>query len=121
LPKLLAVHQAHGRMATVTAVTPPGRFGAMELAGDRVRRFREKPAGDGASINGGFFVLSPKVMDYIVDETTVWENEPMERLAQEGELFAYQHDGFWHAMDTLRDKNHLETLWVKGSAPWKRW
>jgi glucose-1-phosphate cytidylyltransferase len=121
LAKLLDFHRAHGCLATVTAVVPPGRFGALEMNGDLVKSFREKPAGDGASINGGFFVLSPKVIDYIEGDATVWEREPMERLAREGELTAYHHQGFWQAMDTLRDKSHLEELWATGSAPWKKW
>ncbi len=121
LSKLLAFHKAHGRLATVTSVLPPGRFGALELEGNLVKNFREKPAGDGASINGGFFVLSPKVLDYIEGDSTIWEREPMEALARDGELFAYPHGGFWQAMDTLRDKTHLENLWAKGQAPWKVW
>jgi glucose-1-phosphate cytidylyltransferase len=121
LSHLLAFHRGHGRLASVTAVTPPGRFGALELTGDRVTNFREKPAGDGGSINGGFFVLSPKVIDYITDDTTMWEREPMDRLAREGQLCAYLHDGFWQAMDTLRDKKQLEALWSEGQAPWKVW
>jgi glucose-1-phosphate cytidylyltransferase len=121
LTKLLAFHRDHGGLATVTSVAPPGRFGALELDGSRVQSFREKPAGDGASINGGFFVLSPKVIDYVTDDSTIWESGPMERLARDGQLFAYPHQGFWQAMDTLRDKNHLEALWSKGDAPWKLW
>ena len=121
LAKLLAFHQAHRQLATVTAVVPPGRFGALELVDNRVMSFQEKPAGDGAIINGGFFVLSPKVMDYIKDDATVWEQDPLEGLARDGELFAFHHAGFWQAMDTLRDKNHLEDLWKKGQAPWKVW
>jgi glucose-1-phosphate cytidylyltransferase len=121
LEKLLAFHRAHGQLASVTAVIPPGRFGALELADRRVESFREKPAGDGATINGGFFVLSPKVIDYIENDQTVWEQGPLERLARDGALFAYQHDGFWQAMDTLRDKRHLEELWKEGQAPWKVW
>jgi glucose-1-phosphate cytidylyltransferase len=119
--KLTDFHKGHGGLATVTSVVPPGRFGALEMSGARVRSFREKPAGDGAQINGGFFVLSPKVIDYIADDATIWEREPMERLARDGELFAFPHDGFWHAMDTLRDKRHLEELWASGKAPWKIW
>ena len=119
--ELVAYHRSRGRLATVTSVVPPGRFGALELEGDGVTRFREKPAGDGATINGGFFVLSPKVIDYIENDGTVWEKEPMERLAREGQLTAYHHSGFWQAMDTLRDKTHLEELWSSGSAPWKVW
>jgi glucose-1-phosphate cytidylyltransferase len=121
LSKLLSFHKAHGRYATVTSVVPPGRFGALELADSRVHSFREKPAGDGAQINGGFFVLSSEVLNYIAGDLTVWEREPMESLARDGQLFAYQHDGFWQAMDTLRDKHHLEDLWSKGNAPWKLW
>jgi glucose-1-phosphate cytidylyltransferase len=121
LTKLLAFHRAHGGLATVTSVVPPGRFGALELSGDRVQGFREKPAGDGASVNGGFFVLSPRAIDYIADDSTVWEGEPMEHLARDRQLFAYQHNGFWHAMDTLRDRRHLESLWSNGDAPWKIW
>jgi glucose-1-phosphate cytidylyltransferase len=121
LTKLLAFHKAHGRLATVTAVVPPGRFGSLELAGERVQSFQEKPAGDGAAINGGFFVLSPKIIDYIEGDKTLWEQSPLERLAREGELYAYHHGGFWQPMDTLRDKKHLEELWQKGEAPWKVW
>jgi len=121
LAKLLAFHQAHGRLATVTSVVPPGRFGALELAGSRVVSFKEKPAGDGATINGGFFVLSPKVIDYIGGDATVFEQEPLQGLAHDGQLQAFEHNGFWQAMDTLRDKNHLEDLWSKGEAPWKVW
>jgi glucose-1-phosphate cytidylyltransferase len=118
---LLAFHRAHKRLATVSAVTPPGRFGSLQLSGNQVVSFREKPAGDGVSINGGFFVLSPKVLDYIDGDQTVWEREPMERLASEGELCAFRHDGFWHAMDTLRDKRQLEQMWSTGKPPWRVW
>lgn len=122
LERLVAFHKAHGRLATVTSVVPPGRFGALELVDDgRVGSFREKPAGDGSFINGGYFVLSPKVIDYVEDDSTVWEGPPLERLAHEGELYAYRHEGYWQAMDTLRDKHHLEDLWKKGQAPWKIW
>ncbi len=121
LTALAAFHKAHGRLATLTAVAPPGRFGALELEGNAIRNFREKPAGDGAVINGGFFVLDPQVLDYVVGDATVWENEPLERLAREGQLHAYRHSGFWQAMDTLRDKNHLEALWAAKAAPWKVW
>lgn len=113
-------HRAHGKQATITAVSPPGRFGALEFEGDHVRSFREKPAGDGGLINGGFFVLDPAVLDLIDDAETMWEREPLERLAESGQLVAFRHDGFWQPMDTLRDRNHLETLWQEG-APWKRW
>lgn len=114
-------HHRHGRQATVTAVAPPGRYGALECEGDRVRRFTEKPPGDNARINGGFFVLHPSVLDRIAGDATAFENEPLEGLARDGELCAYQHDGFWYAMDTLRDKNHLEALWASGKAPWRLW
>lgn len=116
----LAFHKAHGRQATITAVAPPGRFGAIEFDGDYVRRFHEKPAGDGGEINGGFFVLQPSVIDLIAGPDTLWEREPLEQLAASGELVAYRHAGFWQAMDTLRDKQHLDKLWEEG-APWKVW
>lgn len=113
-------HYKHGRKLTITAVAPPGRFGALEFDGDLVRSFREKPAGDGGLINGGFFVANPEVLDVIDGPDTVWEREPLERLAAEGELVGFRHTGFWSAMDTLRDKLHLEQLWLEG-APWKTW
>ncbi len=116
----LAFHKAHGRKATITAVAPPGRFGALEFDGDRVTSFREKPAGDGGMINGGFFVADPSVLDLIEGPETIWEREPMERLAAAGDLVAFRHEGFWQPMDTLRDKQHLEQLWQEG-APWKIW
>jgi glucose-1-phosphate cytidylyltransferase len=115
---LVRYHESHGRAATVTAVHPPSRFGALELEGGRVQRFTEKPPGDGMRINGGFFVLSPRVLDYIDGDQTVFEKEPMERLATDGEMMAYEHDGFWHSMDTLRDKRALEALWAQGNPPW---
>jgi len=123
LGRLLAFHRAHGRLATVTAVQPLGRFGALELDedGDRVTAFREKPAGDGAWVNGGFFVLEPAVLDYIDGDATLWEREPLERLAADGQLCAYRHLGFWQPMDVLRDKHLLETLWNEDRAPWKVW
>lgn len=121
IAKLHAFHQAHGRRATITSVSPPGRFGALEMEGDLVRAFREKPAGDGGQINGGFFVAHPSVLDLVRGPDTVWEQGPLESLAAAGELVAYRHDGFWQPMDTLRDKLHLEELWATGSAPWKRW
>jgi glucose-1-phosphate cytidylyltransferase len=122
LARLRACHRAHGRLATVTAVSPPGRFGALALDDDDgVTRFAEKPKGDGGLINGGFFVLSPRVIDYVDDDATLLEREPMERLSAEGQLSAYRHDGFWQAMDTLRDRNQLEALWSEGRAPWKIW
>ncbi len=118
---LIAFHKAQNVKATLTGAIPPGRFGALDLVGDKVNSFMEKPKGDGAMINGGFFVLSPKVIEYIAGDTTTWEREPLERLAQEGNLAAYQHHGFWQPMDTLRDKLHLEDLWQSGKAPWKVW
>ena len=121
ITELLAFHKTQNVAATLTATIPPGRFGALDLSGSKVNSFMEKPKGDGAMINGGFFVLSPKVIDYITDDTTVWEREPLERLAQEGNLAAFQHHGFWQPMDTLRDKIHLEELWQSGRAPWKKW
>ncbi len=119
---LCAFHRAHGRQATVTAVRPPGRFGALDRSGNTVRAFTEKPPGDGSgTINGGFFVLSPAVLDRITGDTTVWEQEPLESLARDGELAAYDHPGFWQPMDTLRDRNLLERLWESGEAAWKMW
>jgi glucose-1-phosphate cytidylyltransferase len=117
---LVAFHKAHGKAATITAVAPPGRFGALEFDGEQVSNFREKPAGDGALINGGFFVLNPSVIDLIDDDRTVWEQQPLEQLAASGDLVAYRHTGFWQPMDTLRDKNNLEEYWREG-APWKCW
>lgn len=121
ISKLLAFHKEKGCLATLTATQPPGRFGALVLSEGKVSRFQEKPQGDGAWINGGFFVLSPKVLDYIDGDDTAWEKEPMDRLAREGQLSAYLHHGFWQPMDTLRDKSHLEELWASGKAPWKVW
>ncbi len=118
---VLAFHRAEGRLATVTGVQPPGRFGSLELDGTRAIGFREKPVGDGGWINGGFFVLSRKVLDQIEGDSTVWENEPMERLARDGQLGAYLHRGFWQPMDTLRDRSQLEAMWSAGRAPWKTW
>jgi len=118
---LIEFHRDEGRLATVTAVRPPGRFGALEIEDNRVERFTEKPQGDGSIINGGFFVLSPKVLDYVEGDATIWESEPMERLAREGELSAYRHSGFWQPMDTLRDRRELEQMWVSGNAEWKIW
>ncbi len=117
----VAFHHQHGLLGTMTAVQPPGRFGAVDLRGDRITAFREKPQGDGSWINGGFFVLSPKVIDYIAADATIWEAEPMEALARDGQFAAYRHDGFWQPMDTLRDKQLLEELWRSGRAPWKTW
>lgn len=117
----IAFHKSHGKAATLTATYPPGRFGALDIHEGRVRSFKEKPRGDGALINGGFFVLSPKVLTYLNDDDTVWEQEPMIQLAADGEFMAYKHEGFWQPMDTLHDKNTLEKLWASGTAPWKKW
>ncbi len=121
ITKLIATHKQHNRLSTVTATQPPGRFGALKLEDGRIAGFQEKPQGDGGWINGGFFVLSPKVIDYIADDSTIWEREPLETLAQAGQMTAYLHDGFWQPMDTLRDKVLLEELWEAGKAPWKVW
>lgn len=117
----IAFHRAHGKLATVTAVQPPGRYGALDIDGSSVRGFIEKPMGDGGWVNGGFFVLSPKVIDYIDGDSTPWELAPLETIAREDQLRAYEHRGFWQPMDTLRDKNNLEELWHGGAAPWKTW
>jgi glucose-1-phosphate cytidylyltransferase len=118
----IAFHRSHGKLATVTAVQPPGRYGALDFGmGDGIRGFIEKPKGEGGWINGGFFVLSPKAIDFIDGDQTSWEDTPMARMASAGELVAYRHEGFWHPMDTLRDKNHLEDLWAAGRAPWRVW
>lgn len=114
-------HRTHGKLATVTAVLPPGRFGSLARDGNKVRGFIEKPRGDNGWINGGFFVLSPKVIDYIAADSTSWELEPMAKLAAEEQLQAFEHNGFWQPMDTLREKNLLEELWASGEAPWKKW
>jgi glucose-1-phosphate cytidylyltransferase len=118
---LIAYHREQGTVGTVTAVQPPGRFGSMEIHDRRVRRFEEKPRGDGAWLNGGFFVLSPAIARYIAGDETVWEHEPLRALTQEGQLASFCHRGFWHAMDTLRDRNLLEQLWDSGAAPWRVW
>ena len=118
---LIAHHRDSGALATVTAVQPSGRFGALEVADGRVSGFLEKPRGDGAWINGGFFVLEPGVGDYIAGDQTVWEREPLERLARDGQLVPYYHEGFWHAMDTIRERQELEALWASGDAPWCVW
>ncbi|MFQ2074765.1 glucose-1-phosphate cytidylyltransferase [Aeromonas veronii] len=114
-------HKSHGKLATLTATYPPGRFGALDIQNQQVHSFKEKPRGDGALINGGFFVLSPKVIDLIDNDATTWEQEPLMALAEQGQLMAYEHGGFWQPMDTLRDKHYLEGLWEKGKAPWKVW
>jgi glucose-1-phosphate cytidylyltransferase len=120
---LIQFHKNQKCLATLTAVQPPGRFGAFMLDRDenQIKSFKEKPKGDGAWINGGFFVLEPEAIDYIENDTTVWEQGPMERMAREGKLAAFRHQGFWQPMDTLRDKNLLEKLWISGQAPWKLW
>ena len=118
---LTRFHRQHGRLATITAVQPPGRYGALALDGAIVRGFAEKPRGDGGWINGGFFVLSPKCIELIAADDTAWESEPLTRLAGDGQLMAYEHNGFWQPMDTLREKNQLEQLWASNRAPWKMW
>ncbi|MFB0777883.1 glucose-1-phosphate cytidylyltransferase [Aeromonas salmonicida] len=114
-------HMSHGKLATLTATYPPGRFGALDIQNNQILSFKEKPRGDGALINGGFFVLSPKVIDLIDNDATTWEQEPLMNLAEQNELMAFEHGGFWQPMDTLRDKHYLEGLWEKGKAPWKVW
>jgi glucose-1-phosphate cytidylyltransferase len=118
---LISFHLKHGKLATVTAVSPPGRFGALERTGDEVTGFTEKPRGDGGLINGGFFVLSPRCIELIEDDNISWEGPPLAKLTDMGQLMAYEHRGFWQPMDTLRDKHHLEELWKKGIAPWRNW
>jgi len=118
--KTIAFHRQHKKIATVTAIQPPGRYGALNIERETVRSFQEKPAGDGSWINGGYFVLEPEALDYIEGDQTSWELQPLQRLATEGQLMAYEHRGFWQAMDTLRDKNHLEELWGT-NPPWKVW
>lgn len=121
ITRLIAFHKAQEVQATLTAAYPPGRFGALDMAGHKVHSFKEKPKGDGGMINGGFFVLSPAVIDLIDGDSCIWERAPLEALAEKGQLAAYQHHGFWQPMDTLRDKNYLEELWQSGQAPWKVW
>ena len=121
ITETLRFHRQHGKQATLTATFPPGRFGAIDIQRGRVNSFTEKPKGDGAMINGGFFVLSPQVLRHVSDDSTVWEQEPMTRLAAEGQLMAHEHTGFWQPMDTLRDRHLLEQLWAEGRAPWKVW
>jgi glucose-1-phosphate cytidylyltransferase len=121
ISEAIRFHHAHGKLATVTAVQPPGRYGALQMQGDSVSGFAEKPRGDGGLINGGFFVLSPRCISRIAGDATSWEVEPLSGLATDGELKAYEHHGFWQPMDTLREKNLLETLWASGQAPWKVW
>jgi Nucleoside-diphosphate-sugar pyrophosphorylase involved in lipopolysaccharide biosynthesis/translation initiation factor 2B, gamma/epsilon subunits (eIF-2Bgamma/eIF-2Bepsilon) len=121
IAKLVQFHQSHGKMATVTAVRPPARFGGLALEGDTVRRFEEKPQIGEGWINGGFFVLQPEVIDFITGDEVLWERGPLETIAEMGQLKAFQHEGFWQAMDTVRDRNTLEALWASGNAPWKVW
>lgn len=121
ISKVIDFHKQQKVMATLTATLPPGRFGALDISKFKVRSFKEKPKGDGAMINGGFFVLSPCVIEYIKDDSCIWERHPLERLAEEGQLAAYHHNGFWQPMDTLRDKTYLEELWQSDQAPWKVW
>jgi len=118
---LINFHQKQGVKATLTAVYPPGRFGALDIADHKVTTFKEKPKGDGGMVNGGFFVLSPEVLTLLKDDLTVWEQGPLESLAKDHQIAAYEHAGFWQPMDTLRDKNYLEALWTSGQAPWKAW
>jgi len=119
--ELIKFHKNQNTIATVTSVQPPGRYGLLDIQEDKISKFLEKPSGDGNWINGGFFVLEPKVFDYLKDDSTVWEKEPLEKLAKDGQLSAYLHTGFWQPLDTLRDKNYLEKLWASGKAPWKIW
>lgn len=121
LRSLINFHKQHKRLATVTAVAPPGRYGVLDIQNSFVKNFTEKPKGDGALINGGFFVLNPKVLKYIDGDASVWEKEPLENLARDGQLAAYEHHGFWQPMDTMRDKLHLEELWSSNCAPWNKW
>ena len=122
ITKSIAFHKSHGKLATITATQPMGRFGVLDMGADnKINGFIEKPKGDGAFINGGFFVLSPKVLPYIAGDDTIWEKEPLEKLVKDNQLMAFEHTDFWHPMDTVRDKTHLESLWDSGNAPWKQW
>lgn len=121
ITELIKFHKSHDKIATLTATYPPGRFGALDIESGAVNNFKEKPKGDGAMINGGFFVLSPEVIDYIEDDSTVWEQYPLNQLALDKQLMAYEHQGFWQPMDTLRDKHYLEKLWASNKTPWKIW
>jgi glucose-1-phosphate cytidylyltransferase len=121
ITELIEFHKDHGKDATLTSVYPPGRFGALDIQDNQIKQFTEKPKGDGALINGGFFVLSPKVLERISDDNCTWEQEPLKGLAEDGDLMAFTHKGFWQPMDTLRDKVHLQELWDQGNAPWKTW
>ena len=121
ISKSIDFHRSHGKLATITAVYPPGRFGALNIVKDSVTSFEEKPKGDGGLINGGYFVLNRKVLDYINDDNTLWEQDPLKNLAKDDQLMAFEHKGFWQPMDTLRDKNNLENLYIENKAPWKKW
>ena len=121
IQKLIKFHKLHGKLATLTAIKPIGRFGSLTRKGSLVTGFEEKPAGDGAWVNGGFFVLNKKVMDFIDGDQTIWEVDPLEKISKMGQLEAFEHNGFWHSLDTLRDKNHLNRLWLENNAPWKCW
>jgi len=121
ITKLIAFHKNHDKLATLSAIYPPGRFGALDITENQVTSFSEKPRGDGALINGGFFVLNSKALDYIQDDNTIWEQEPLKKLAMDGELMSFKHEDFWQPMDTLRDKHLLEELWESEKAPWKLW
>ena len=121
LKELIDFHQNQKTLATVTGVRPPGRFGAMSISNNKVTKFQEKPEGDGDWINGGFFVLEPKIFDYLIDDKTIWEREPLEKLSADNQLSAYLHSGFWQPVDTIRDKNNLEEIWKSNKAPWKKW
>ena len=121
ITELIEFHQTQDTLASVTAIQPAGRFGALDLSGNKISAFEEKPQGDGSWVNGGYFVLSPEVMNYIDGDATTWEKEPLQTLASAGDLSAYKHDGFWHPMDTLRDNKQLNELWDNGNAPWKVW
>jgi glucose-1-phosphate cytidylyltransferase len=121
LKKLINFHKKNNSFATLTAVQPPGKYGALNLKKNKVTKFEEKPAGDGSWINGGFFVLEPEIFNYLKNDSTVWEKEPLEKMAKQNKVTAYKHSGFWQALDTLRDKNHLQSLWDSNKAPWKVW
>ena len=121
ITELINFHKSHGKQATLTATYPPGRFGALNIENSQIKKFEEKPKGDGSLINGGFFVLSPKVIDRIDGDNTTWEQEPLKSLAEDGQLMSFKHSDFWQPMDTLRDKKYLEKLWQAGNAPWKIW
>lgn len=121
ISELIKFHRKNKKLATITAIQPPGKYGSLVIERDNVVDFKEKPPGDGGWINGGFFVLEPEVLNYIQGDSTVWERDPLERLSKDGQISAYKHNGFWHPVDTLRDKNHLEEMWNSGRAPWKKW